>query len=195
MALSVLGIACSPRRKGNTTNLLLESINAAQEEGHHTEVVYLSELNMSPCRGCGACSAKGVCVINDDIAILQDKLIVLDRLIIAAPIYFMGVNAQAKIMIDRMQPFWARKYLHQQSIVNPSGEKRAGMFISTAGTKFPYVFECAERSIKTLFTMLDIEYSQTCLYNGVDKAGEIADYPDFFAEVRRKTETLLMERR
>lgn len=191
MGFTVLGIACSPRRKGNTTSLLLESMNTAQAAGHHTEVVFLSELIMSPCRGCGACSDKGVCVINDDLTKLQDKLIGLDRLIIAAPIYFMGINAQAKIMIDRMQPFWARKFLHQQSIVNPSGNKRAGMFISTAATKFPYVFECAERSIKTLFTMLDIEYSQTCLYSGVDKAGEIANYPDSFPEVRRKTKTLL----
>lgn len=193
MALSILGIACSPRKKGNTTSLLLESMKIAQDAGHLTEVVYLSELNMSPCRGCGACSDQGTCVIKDDIAGLQVKLMELDRLIIAAPIYFMGLNAQAKIMIDRMQPIWARKYLHKKSIVSPSGEKRAGMFISTAGTQFPSVFECAERSVKTLFHMLDVEYSQPCLYSGVDKAGEIAGHPGAFCEVRKNTEFLLMK--
>lgn len=192
MVLSVLGIACSPRRNGNTTSLLLESMKAAQDAGHFTEIMFLSELNISPCRGCGACSAKGICIINDDIPKLQDKLINFDRFIIAAPIYFMGINAQAKMMIDRMQPFWARKYLHQQSISSPSGVKRAGMFISTAGTKLPNVFECAERSIKTLFHMLDIEYAQPCLFSGVDKAGEIAEFPDSFDQVRRQTKTQLL---
>jgi multimeric flavodoxin WrbA len=43
MTLSVLGIACSPRRNGNTTRLLLEAMKTAQVEGHRTELVYLSE--------------------------------------------------------------------------------------------------------------------------------------------------------
>ena len=46
MALSVLGIACSPRRKGNTTRLLLEAMKTAQDEGQTTEIVYLSDLSI-----------------------------------------------------------------------------------------------------------------------------------------------------
>lgn len=192
MALSVLGIACSPRRNGNTTRLLLEGIRTANAEGHITELVYLSDLKMNPCQGCGACSAKGICVIKDDIPKLQEKFIDFDRFILAAPIYFMGVNAQTKIMIDRMQTFWARKYLLNQTLARPSGPERVGIFLSTAGTRLPNVFDCAERSVKTLFHMLDIKYAQSCHFSGIDKVGDIEESPKSFEEVRMATQTLLI---
>jgi len=191
MALSVLGIACSPRRNGNSARLLLEGMKTAQAEGHITELVYLNDLKMSPCQGCGACSAKGICVINDDIPKLQEKLIHFDRFILAAPIYFMGINAQTKIMIDRMQTFWARKYLHNQTLVRTSGPERSGIFISTAGTQLPNVFECAERSVKTLFHMLDIKFVQSCVYSKVDEIGDIEEHPESFEEVRKTFQSLL----
>jgi len=192
MTLSVLGIACSPRRKGNTTRLLLEAMKTVQDEGHKTELVYLSDLKINPCAGCNACSAHGICVIKDDIPKLQEKLIRVDRLIIAAPIFMMGVNSQTKIMIDRMQTFWALKYLHHQSLIKPSGPERIGLFLSAAGTKKTDVFQCAERSIETLFHMLDIKYAQPCLYSGIDQAGEINDHPTAFKEVRLATKALIL---
>lgn len=192
MTLSVLCIACSPRRNGNSTRLILEAMAIAKAGRHSTELVYLSDLTINPCQGCGACSAKGICVIKDDIPELQKKLIQADRLIIAAPIFMMGINAQTKIMIDRMQTFWALKYLHHQSFTNASGYERRGLYLATAGTKRPDVFDCAERSIKTLFHMLDIKYAQPCLYKGVDQAGEINEHPTAFNEVREAGQALLI---
>jgi len=192
MTLSVLGIACSPRRNGNSTRLLLEAMETIKTEGHISELVYLSDLNIHPCQGCNACSDKGVCVIKDDIPKLQEKLIQADRLIIAAPIFMMGLNAQTKIMIDRMQTFWALKYLHHQTLVNPSGYERVGLYLATAGLKKSDVFDCAERSIKTLFHMLDIRYAQPCLFGGIDLAGEINEHPTAFDDVRKATQALLI---
>ncbi len=192
MTLSVLGIACSPRRKGNTTHLIEEAMKSAQSEGHTTELVYLSDLNINPCQGCNACSAKGICIIKDDIPKLQEKLIQADRVILAAPIYMMGLNGQAKIMIDRMQTFWARKYLLHQSLIKSSCPERIGLFLSAAGTEKVDVFKCAERSIQTFFHMLDIKYAQPSLYSGVDQAGEIDEHPTAFDEVRKATQALLI---
>ena len=185
MTLSVLGLACSPRRDGNSTRLLLEAMETAKLEGHTTELLYLSDLKISPCQGCNACSAKGICVIKDDILKLREKLVQADRLIIAAPIFMMGLNAQTKIIIDRMQPFWALKYLHHQTLTNPSGYERAGLYLATAGLKKPDVFDCAERTMKTFFHMLDIRYAQPCLYSGIDLAGEINEHPTACDEVRK----------
>ena len=192
MTLSVLGIACSPRRNGNTTRLLLEAIKTTQSEGHKTELVYLSDLNIKPCQGCNACSAKGICVIKDDIPKLQEKLIQADRVILAAPIYMMGLNGQAKIMIDRMQTFWALKYLHHQSLIKTSDPERIGLFLSAAGTKKAEVFKCAERSVQTLFHMLDIRYAQPCLYSGIDQAGEINEHPSALDDVCLATKALIL---
>lgn len=191
MTLSVLGVACSPRRNGNSTRLLLEAMETARVEGHSMELIYLSDLKINPCQGCNACAAQGVCVIKDDIPKLQEKLRQADRLILAAPIFMMSLNSQTKMLIDRMQTFWALKYLHHQSLVNPSGFERIGLYLGTAGTKKPEVFNCAERSIKTLFHMLDLKYAQPCLYSGIDHAGEINDHPTAFEDVRKAVQALL----
>ena len=191
MTLSVLGIACSPRRNGNSTRLLLEGMETAKAEGHTTELVYLADLKINPCQGCNACSAKGICVIKDDIPKLQEKMVQADRLILAAPIFMMGLNSQTKIMIDRMQTFWALKYLHHQSIVNESGNERVGLYLGAAGLKKPDVFDCAERSIKTLFHMLDIRYAKPCLYSGIDQAGEIIEHATALNDVRKATQALV----
>ncbi|MDR3539848.1 MAG: flavodoxin family protein [Desulfosporosinus sp.] len=192
MSLSILGIACSPRRDGNSTRLLLEAMATAKAAGHTPELLYLSDLKINPCQGCNACSAKGICVIKDDISILKEKLIQADRIILAAPIFMMGLNAQTKIIIDRMQPFWALKYLHHQTLTNPSGYERIGLYLGAAGLKKPDVFDCAERSIKTFFNMLDIRYAQPCLYGGIDLAGEINEHPTAFDDVRKATQALLI---
>lgn len=192
MTLSVFGIACSPRRNGNTTRLLLEAMKTVHKEGHKTETVYLSDLNMNPCQGCNACSAKGICVIKDDISKLQEKLIQADRVILAAPIFMMGVNSQTKIMIDRMQTFWALKYLHHQSLIKPSGPERIGLFLSAAGTERADVFKCAERSIQTFFHILDIRYARPCLYSRIDQAGEINEHPTAFDDVCSATRALIL---
>lgn len=192
MKFSVLGIACSPRVNGNTTRLLLEAQETTQANGHPFELIYLSHLKINPCRGCGACSAEGNCVIEDDIPKLQEKLILADRIILAAPIFMMGVNAQTKIMIDRMQTLWARKYLLNQSLPNPTKSERSGLFLSAAGTRKPDVFQCAERSIQTFFHMLDVKYAQACLYSGIDQAGEILTHPTALEDVRKSTRALLL---
>ena len=104
----------------------------------------------------------------------------------------MGVNAQTKIMIDRMQTFWARKYLHHQSLIKPSGPERIGLFLSAAGTKKVDVFTCAERSIQTFFHMLDIRYARPCLYRGIDQTGEINEHSTALDDVRKSTQALLI---
>lgn len=192
MGLKVLGIACSPRSLGNSTWLLKQALQVVQAEGHESEMVELARLNFSFCQGCNACSANGVCVFHDDIIELQEKLVAADRLILAAPIFFMGLNAQAKAMIDRMQPFWAKKYLHHEAIVaDPERLPRQGLFLSTAGTHKKDVFQCANRVVRTFFHMLDIQYAGECVYPGVDEAGEIARHPQAMEEVKAATLRLL----
>ncbi|GAB6174618.1 flavodoxin family protein [Paradesulfitobacterium aromaticivorans] len=192
MELSVLGLACSPRRHGNTTILLHHAMEHVKALGHKGETVFVADLNFSQCEGCGACSAKGVCKFKDDIQVLSERLLAVDRLIIAAPIFFMGVNAQTKAMVDRMQPFWAKKYLLQEPIIeDPTRLLRRGLFISAAGTKREDVFACAEHTVRTLFNMLEIKYAGGCLYKGVDQAGEIKEHPTAFAEVEQAVAELL----
>lgn len=187
LTLHVLGIAGSPRHRGNTDRLLLHAMNTLEKAGYSTETLFIRDLKYSPCMGCNACSKTGKCVQKDDLQFLQERLIEADRIIVAAPIFFMGINAQMKAIIDRMQPYWALKYIFKEPVIkDPNRIPRSGLFLSTAGTHFPDVFDCAERSIKNLFHVLDIHYTGACLYRGIDQAGEIELHSSALQEVHDK---------
>ncbi|NMA68535.1 MAG: flavodoxin family protein [Desulfitobacterium sp.] len=187
MSVHILGIAGSPRPNGNTDRLLIHALETLQNEGYSTELIKIRELDYSPCLGCNACTKTGKCIQKDDIEYLQERLLAADRVIVAAPIFFMGINGQMKSVIDRMQPFWAWKYVLKKPLF-PEGPKKSrnGIFLSAGGTNFPDLFDCAERSVKNLYHVLDIKFMGTCGYKKIDKAGEINEHPTAFTEVEEK---------
>ncbi len=72
--VQVLGISGSPRRDGNSELLIREFMRGAEAGGHKTELIILSELNISPCTSCGSCQKTGKCIIADDMQLMHKKL-------------------------------------------------------------------------------------------------------------------------
>lgn len=99
--MKILGVSCSPRKKGNTEILLGEVLKGAQSEGAEVELYSVAGKTIKPCDGCRACSETGQCRIKDDMQVLYDKLLEADGIIFGTPIYFYSMTAQAKIIIDR----------------------------------------------------------------------------------------------
>ena len=63
----VLVIEGSPRKHGNTDLLSDEFIKGAEEAGHETEKIYLSEKNIGYCVDCEVCQTEGGgCAKKDD---------------------------------------------------------------------------------------------------------------------------------
>jgi NAD(P)H-dependent FMN reductase len=171
--LKVLGIAGSPRRDGNTDHLLRQVMAGASSQGAETKTVVLSELNISPCRHCDGCIKTGKCVVEDDMQWLHTDLREADRIVLASPIFFMGVTAQTKAMIDRCQALWVIKYVLKLPVaINPAKE-RMGIFISVGGTKLRNLFEPAKATVKSWFTTLDIEYTGELVFSGIDEIGSV----------------------
>ncbi|MFH1485812.1 MAG: flavodoxin family protein [Chloroflexota bacterium] len=99
--MRVLGIVCSPRKGGNTEILTKEALAAIRETGGDTELLLVSDMNIAPCDGCGACSEKGICRIKDDMQKIYQELDLADAVILGTPVYFANVTAQAKAVMDR----------------------------------------------------------------------------------------------
>jgi len=99
--MKILGISCSPRKDGNTVAMLNEALKAAKAEGAEVELYSVAGKNLQPCDGCWACLKSGKCGIDDDMDALLDKILEADGLIFGTPIYFWGMTAQAKTIIDR----------------------------------------------------------------------------------------------
>lgn len=188
-----LGIAASPRPVSNTTLLLERALSAAEAAGARTEKVLLREMKFSPCQACEACSRTGQCVLNDDMQQLYEKIIAADRIILAAPVYSMGMNALGKAMVDRLQRFWAMKYVLQQPVIadKDSRPPRKGFFISCAGTKIKDVFAGAEQVAKYFFRMAEVEYLSPLLFPGIDEPGAVFNHPDIIAVVEKAARMLV----
>jgi multimeric flavodoxin WrbA len=175
--LKVLGIAGSPRRDGNTDHLLQQVIAGASSHGAETKTVILSELNISPCRHCDGCIKTGKCVVDDDMQWLHIDLREADHIVLASPIFFMGVTAQTKAMIDRCQALWVIKYVLKLPVAINPGKERKGIFVSVGGTKLRNLFEPAIATVKSWFTTLDISYAGEVVFSGIDERETIHLHP------------------
>lgn len=176
--MKVLGIAGSPRRGGNTDRLLGEVMRGAASRGAKVKTIILNNLTIAPCQHCDGCLETGRCKVEDDMQMVHSELRQADRLVLASPIYFMGVTAQTKTMIDRCQALWVRKYLLKLPLSGSSRRERQGLFISVAGRSKANQFEPALATVKSLFRALDITYAGELLFPGADDKGAIAKYPD-----------------
>jgi multimeric flavodoxin WrbA len=99
--MKILGLSCSPRKEGNTMLLLNEALQGAKQEGAETELYTVSGKDLRPCEGCWICTKGGECYIKDDMQELFEKMLGADGIIFGAPVYFYGMAAQAKTVIDR----------------------------------------------------------------------------------------------
>ena len=91
----------SPRAKGNSAYLAEQFIKGAQEKGHEIYRFDCAFKHVEPCRACNRCGMNGTCIFNDDFLELRPKLIESDMVVFATPMYYFGISAQMKRVIDR----------------------------------------------------------------------------------------------
>ena len=175
--MKILGIAGSPRRGGNTDLLLEQAMAGAMAAGGETKSIVLGGLNISPCTHCDGCLEAGRCIIDDDMQWIYTRLRQTDRLILASPVFFMGLTAQTKTMIDRCQALWAMKYVLKQPVALNSDTERRGLFISVGGTGFFRLFQPSFATIKSFFTVLDIVLAGEVTFSRIDAKEAIKEHP------------------
>lgn len=134
----ILFICGSPR--SHTSEALLALLEqGARDAGARSKRFLLSHKHIDPCKGCGYCEKTGTCIQaderaeirpHDDYLELIEALQSADALAVVSPLFFAGPPAQLKALYDRLQPFWARKYLLEQ---NPPAKRPAQIFILGGG--------------------------------------------------------------
>ncbi|MCX6693784.1 MAG: flavodoxin family protein [Methanomicrobiales archaeon] len=187
MRITVLGIAGSPRRHGNTETLLDAFLTGAGDAGALVEKVALKDLAYVPCRGCNACHRDGVCILGDDAPPLLARAMESDCLAVASPIYSMGITAELKGLIDRAQYLWARQFVIKNLKFPPGHTTRhKGVFLSTAGLPGNHVFDAAFPVITALFHDLGFEYYDNVLANGMDQYGGVRSHPTAIHNAKMK---------
>jgi multimeric flavodoxin WrbA len=191
--MKVLGFAGSPRRNSNTDILLKEVLRAAEETCAEIKTVYIPNLNIMACQGCDTCLVTGDCPFGDSMPDVVRDLVWADRVVLAAPLHFMGLPSQTKAMIDRMQGLWAKKYVLKQPPLGDNRE-RWGLFVSTGGRSGEHLFEPALATVRSFFTSLDIRFAGTVAFSGIDKRAEILSHPRALREAHAAGERLMSPR-
>ena len=91
-------------RKGGNTDLLAQAFAESAGKRHEVELVSVADYAVHPCIGCNSCytSEGHRCFQEDDMQQIYEKLKQADELVIASPVYFYGISAQLKAVIDRL---------------------------------------------------------------------------------------------
>ena len=99
-------INASPRKTGNTAELLREAQKGAESVSARTELVHLYDLSFMGCRSCLACKYKGMarckCYWRDQLSPLIDKILKSDAVIIGSPVYFGEPTAGFRALYERL---------------------------------------------------------------------------------------------
>ena len=178
----ILAIYGSPRRKGNTTLLLNHAVQGALDTEARVEKIVLRDLKMSPCLEIYGCKETGRCVIQDDFQEVYDQLLACHGVMLASPIFFYTVSAHTKILMDRCQSLWVKKYWINKIPYGQSNPKRKGLFISVGATKGKRLFEGTLLTLKYFFDILDAELWKAVLYRELDFEGDVLKHPDYLQE-------------
>jgi multimeric flavodoxin WrbA len=178
----VLALRGSPRKGGNSDILLEAVLRGVRRAGGEVEIIRLCSLRIQGCINCGECDETGICVLQDDMGALYEKILAAEKMIMAAPIYFYGLPAQAKAFVDRGQALWNRKRLLMARGEYHPNLLRKGFLVSVAATRGARVFDGARLTMKYGFDAMDFKYEGELLVREVDKCGDMAARADTLLE-------------
>lgn len=175
----VLGLQGSPRKKGNTSYLLDTVLDLAAGRGAETRRIDVCRKNIRPCIGCTQCERKGYCSIEDDDMSLELYALLrrADMILLATPIYFYNATAQLKMLIDRSQTLWSRKY--KLGLEDPGRSSRKGIMLAVGATKGKNLFEGMALTAKYFFDAAgaSFETGSNLTYRRVEAPGDMKQHP------------------
>ena len=139
--MKIVVVTSSPHPKNESTSIYLAErfIEGAKSAGHEIFVFDAANEETHPCRGCDKCGMDGPCIFQDAIETkLMPKMLEADMLVLTTPLYYYGMSAQLKIVVDR---FYSRTG-------KLNGKK--SMLISTAYNSADWTFQALAAHYDTL---------------------------------------------
>ena len=161
--MNILILSGSPRKGGNT-ELLVEAFVKGASQKHHVEVVSVRDYKVNPCMGCNVCfkSKDNTCVQKDDMTIIYEKTAHADMFVIASPVYFYGLSAQLKAVIDRFH----------NPIRDSFRIKKTALLLVGAAT-LPELFDSILAQYQLCLNFFKLEDAGRVLVRGVKDKGDI----------------------
>ncbi len=182
MKKKVLGIYGSPRKGGNTDQLLDKALEGARSAGAEVQGIYARRLKMSGCLECGGCDETGRCVVKDDMQSVYPLLEDADIIILASPMFFYGITAQLKALVDRGQAMWSKRMLEKTPEERRHYGAGKGYLIGIGATRGKNLFEGAELTAKYFFDALDMSYEGGIFFRALEKGSDVQKQAEILKE-------------
>ena len=99
--MKILVLTGSPRKNGNSATLADNFIKGAEEAGHTVVRFDAAFKKVHPCIACNKCGMDGSCIFKDDFDFVRENIVDADAVVFATPMYYFGISAQLKAVIDR----------------------------------------------------------------------------------------------
>lgn len=169
--MKIVLINSSPHSEEKSTSRFLAQkfVEGAKSAGHEIFIFDAANEETHPCKGCDHCGMDGDCIFNDAISQkLMPKMLEADLLVLVTPLYYYGMSAQLKIIVDR---FYART-------TKLNGKK--SIFMATAWNSADWTFEALKNHYETLVRYMNWEdcgqvWAIGCGYRSAVENSEFAD--------------------
>ena len=145
--MKIIVLMGSPNPKGSTSILVEQFRRGAEESRHVVEVIDVCRAEIHPCTGCVRCGYEGPCVQKDDVETIRRKLLDVDMVVFATPLYYYGMTAQLKTVVDRFCAY--------NSSLNSCRLKSA--LLTVAWNDDDWTFEALAAHYKTLVRYINFE--------------------------------------
>ncbi len=158
-------------RKGNTSTAI-QTLAEGIAEGNEVEIIAPDKLHIAPCKGCGACQRSSDCVDDDDTNPTVDKIVSADAIVFATPVYWWGVSAQLKLVIDKL-------YCRATQLKN----KKVGVIAIGAAPVGDVQYQLIDKQFQCIADYLSWEMLFQKSYSARDKT-DLANDADALAELK-----------
>ena len=171
-----MALHLSPRPGGNSEAMLAEFIRGAAAAGATAVIFSAAERRVEACLGCAVCETTGECVLSDDMDELYPLLESARRIVVSTPVFFYGVPARGKALIDRVQVLWARR--HRLNRIAPRPEGR-GFLLALGATRGEDLFLPVSLCLKYFFDALGFPKTfESLFFRRVEAPGDLGRRPD-----------------
>lgn len=169
--MSNVVILVGSMRRGGNTDLLARRFAEGAAEHNSVEIVSAADYRITPCIGCNTCfTREGNACCNRDMDMIYEKLRRADVLVIASPVYFYGISAKLKAIIDRLHT----------PMRNTFAVRRLALLLVGAA-ELPKLFDTILMQYQMILDFFHLQDCGKILVRGVKDKGDIIGRPEMDA--------------
>ena len=167
--MKITVITGSPHKDGTSALLADKFMEGAKTAGHDVFRFNSAFEEVHPCIGCDRCGMNGPCIYKDSMTKLNPELLASNLVAFVTPLYYYGMSAQIKTVIDRFYANNSRLHVSKKTIL-----------MATAYNSSDWTFNALTEHYKTLVRYMGWEDAGMVLAGGCGVRNDIerTDFPN-----------------